>query len=56
MSTLLSTITQIVGSVVSWVGSFMGCITTSGNEILLLFVVLPVVGFGVGLIKRLLSL
>lgn len=65
MQTLLQNIGNIVTSCVSWIGSFLGLFTqTTGTgesavlsyPILILFVALPIVGFGVGLIKRLLSL
>lgn len=56
MSGLMTNIGLIVTNTVTWIGNFMSCITTSGNEILQLFIILPVVGFAVGIIKRLLSL
>lgn len=53
MSTLITTIGTIVTAAAGWIGTFTGVITTSGNEILLLFVALPVVGVGIGMLKRL---
>lgn len=65
MGTILSNIGTLVTNVVSWIGSFLGLFTqTTGTgdsavltyPILLIFVALPVVGFAIGIIKRLLSL
>lgn len=55
MASIISTITSIVTAAVGWVTSFLGMITTQGNEILLLAVLMPFVGLGIGLLKRLLS-
>lgn len=54
MAAILTAVGSIVTSAVSWMGSFLSTITTAGNEILLLFVLLPLVGLGVGLVKRML--
>lgn len=52
MSTILSNVTTLLSSVTTWVGTFIECITD--NEILTLFcLVLPLVGLGIGIIKRL---
>lgn len=51
---ILSNVTSVVTSAVSWMGSFLGTITAEGNEVLLLFVLIPLVGLGIGLVKRLL--
>lgn len=53
MAGILSSISSVVTSAISWVGSFVGAIT--GNPLLLLFVVVAFVGLGVGLIKRIIS-
>ncbi|PKM73898.1 MAG: hypothetical protein CVU91_02295 [Firmicutes bacterium HGW-Firmicutes-16] len=50
--TLLTNAGSIVTGSISWMGSFLGTITETGNEILLLFVLLPIVGLGIGLVKR----
>lgn len=55
MSAILTTVTSVVTEAVSWVGSFAGAITASGNEILLIPICLAVAGFGVGILKRLLT-
>lgn len=52
--TLIEQVTTFVTSAVSWIGSFAGAITS--NELLTLgVVVVPIAGFGIGAIKRLLS-
>lgn len=56
MAALLQTVTQAVTAAVSWVGSFIGVVTAEGNEFLLLALILPFVGFGVGILRRLISL
>lgn len=53
LSTVLSAVGSVVTSAVSWVGSYLGMITAEGNEILLLFVVIPIVGLGIGILSRL---
>lgn len=50
---IVSNVGEIVTGAISWVGSFLGSITSAGNEILLLFVLIPLVGLGIGLVKRL---
>ena len=52
MAALLTAAGSIVTSAVGWMGTFLGTITAAGNEVLLLFVLLPLVGLGVGLVKR----
>lgn len=49
----LSAIGQVVTATIGWVGSYMGAITAAGNELLLIFFALPLVGLGIGVIKRL---
>lgn len=58
MSTLLTSITAIITAIFGtngWVSQVVGSITASGNELLLLAVVIPVTGLAVGMLKRLLS-
>ena len=52
MAAILTSIGLLVTAAVGWMGDFLATITTTGNEILLLFVLLPIVGLGVGLVKR----
>lgn len=49
---LLTSVGSVVTAAVSWMGSFLATITHSGNELLLLFVLLPIVGLGIGLVRR----
>lgn len=57
MEVTIATITTAIGSLfteaVGWVGDIAGAIAS--NPILLIFAVLPLVGLGVGLFKRLIS-
>lgn len=52
ISELLTNSTEIVTSALTWVGQVVDTIT--GNPLLLLFVILALVGLGVGLVARLL--
>lgn len=54
MDTILGAVGNVVTSGISWAGQFISMITAQGNEILLLFVLLPLVGLGIGLTKRML--
>lgn len=56
MASILTAVTQIVTAAVGWIGSFVGVITASGSEFLLMFLLIPVVGLGIGLFRRLLNL
>lgn len=53
LALVLANITQVVTSAVTWIGSYMGAITASGNELLLIMFSLGLVGFGIGALKRL---
>jgi len=55
MSTLMSKVGDIFTTAIGWVGEVASTITQEGNEIILLFVLLPLVGLGIGLFKRLMS-
>lgn len=52
----LDYVTDIVEAAIDWIGSFIGVITASGHEFLLMFLLIPVVGLGIGLFRRLLNL
>lgn len=54
IATILGEVTALVTSAVSWIGSFVGAITS--NPLILMFVIVAFVGLGVGLIKRLVRL
>lgn len=56
MADLVTSVTTLVTAAVSWMGSYVSAITAEGNEVLLLgAVAVPLVGLGVGLLKRLIS-
>jgi hypothetical protein len=52
MAGIITSIGSLVTGAISWLGSFVTEITSSGNELLLLFVITPFVGLGIGLIRR----
>lgn len=53
MADIVSGISALVTGAVSWIGSYIGAITASGNTLLLFFVIFGFIGTGIGLIKRL---
>lgn len=53
IAAVLASIGEVVTACVTWIGSYMGAITATGNELLLVFFALPLVGLGIGAIKRL---
>ena len=56
MSTLLTNVTTFITSAVGWMGQFLGEITSDTSGVLVTFVVaVPLVGLGIGLLKRLIS-
>ena len=56
MSSLLSNIGSVVTAAIGWMGDYLELITASGNEILFVFCVIPLVGLGIGLVRRMISL
>lgn len=53
LAAVIAALTQMVTAVVSWIAAYMGAITASGNELLMIFFALPLVGLGIGALKRL---
>lgn len=51
IATMISDIGSFVTGAVSWVGSFVGAIT--GNPLILGFVLVALIGTGIGVINRL---
>lgn len=51
ISSMLSDITSMVTSAVGWVTSFVGAITS--NQLILGFVLVALIGTGIGIINRL---
>ena len=54
IATILTQVSSIVTSGITWVGQFVGAITA--NPLILMFVIVSMVGLGIGLIKRLIRL
>lgn len=54
LAAVLTNITEVVTSAVGWMGSFLSTITATGNEILFIFCAIPLVGVGIGLVRRML--
>lgn len=52
MSAITTAITNLVTAAVTWIGSYVQCITAEGNELLLFFVIFGFIGTGIGLIHR----
>lgn len=55
MADAISAISAVVTATVGWIGEYMGAVTASGNELLLIFFAMPLVGLGIGALKRLAS-
>lgn len=55
MAGALAAITAVVTECISWINLYMGAVTAEGNELLLVFFALPLVGMGIGALKRLAS-
>lgn len=53
MDAILASAGSMVTEALSWVGEVVTTIT--GNPLLLMFVVLPLIGLGVGLVKRIIN-
>lgn len=56
MATFLTSVGSIVTAAIGWMGSYVGAITAEGNEMLLFFLAFPLVGTGISLIKRMISI
>lgn len=54
IATILGNVTDMVTAAVGWIGSFINAITS--NPLLLMFVLVAMVGLGVGLLRRLIRL
>lgn len=44
LATAIQAITQVVTAAVGWVGQYMGAITAEGNELLMIFFAMPLIG------------
>ena len=52
---VITAIGQVVTATVTWISAYMGAITASGNELLMVFFAMPLVGLGISAIKRLVN-
>lgn len=53
MTEVIANITAVVTATVGWIGQYMGAITAQGNELLMIFFAMPLVGLGIGALRRL---
>lgn len=53
MASILTSIGSIITACLTWATSIIGWFTTSGNELGLLFVLMPFVGYGVKYLRKL---
>ena len=65
MAAILSAVGSVVTAVIGWMGQFLSLFTETvttedvevlANPLLLLFVIIPVAGLGIGFLKRLMRL
>lgn len=54
MSEVLTSVSTVVTAAIGWIGDFVDVI--SSTPLLLLFVTVPLVGLGIGLLRRLISI
>ncbi|MBR3963039.1 MAG: hypothetical protein IKK14_05890 [Oscillospiraceae bacterium] len=55
MAALLENATLVVTEGVEWIKLTVGSITAAGNELLQMFVLLGLVGAGIGLVRRIIG-
>lgn len=55
LADVITAISAVVTATVGWISDYMGAITAQGNELLLVFFAIPLVGMGIGAIKRLVN-
>lgn len=56
LSAILTNIGSVVTSAIAWMGDYLSLITAEGNEILFIFCVVPLVGLGVCLVRRMMNI
>ena len=54
MSEVLTSVSSVVTAAIGWIGDFVDVIAST--PLLLLFVTIPLVGLGIGLLRRLISI
>ena len=55
VTNIISTLTSLVNAFAGYVTTWITTIFTAGNELLLVAIVLPLIGVGIGLIRRLMG-
>lgn len=55
LSSLISSLTSIVTAVAGYITTWVATVTATGNELILFAVLIPVVGIGIGALKRMMS-
>ncbi len=53
MDAILGNLTTLATTAVTMAGSVLKTVTSAGNEMLLIYMLLPLVGLGIGFLKRL---
>lgn len=54
LATILADVSSVVTSALQWAGSVVSFIAS--NPIVMIFVLIPLVGLGIGMVKRMISL
>lgn len=52
MAAIITAVTSIVTGAISWLSSTVTAISAEGNELLMFFILVPMLGVGIGLLKR----
>lgn len=55
IAAVVEAISTVVTGVITWIGAYMGAIMDPDNALLMIFFAIPLVGLGIGAIKRLAS-
>lgn len=55
LAAVIEAISTVVTAVITWIGSYMGAIMNPDNALLMVFFAIPLVGFGISAIKRLIG-
>lgn len=55
LAAVIEAISTVVTAVITWIGSYMGAIMNPDNSLLMIMFAIPLVGIGIGAIKRLIG-
>lgn len=55
MDNIITNVGKVVSAGMDWMGEAVTTITSSGNELLLLFTTIGLIGTGIGLLRRLIG-